>query len=302
MSLSQSRVRNNRTYQSFWCYHCHRTVRISPSASYIVCPSCFSQFLVEIDVPRPRIITHYTNLINSSPEARLLEALSVIFNFHTLHNPYEPNPLRNGPWFGSRQTTYTNWVPITETRLARRRGNRSFDGLENRNQEETEQVQPSLSTLITLGHADPWSPYAPFLRHENIYIPSGINRRDYFMGPGFHEFIEELTQNDRPGPSPVPEQVINTVPTVNIRETQLRNDSKSCPVCMEEFKVGGEAKELPCNHLFHSNCIVPWLRLHNSCPVCRHELPVPCESETSLISDRDHGRGRRFLRSRNRQN
>ncbi|XP_020551744.1 probable E3 ubiquitin-protein ligase RHC2A isoform X2 [Sesamum indicum] len=83
--------------------------------------------------------------------------------------------------------------------------------------------------------------------------------------------IQELTQNDRPHPLPTPESAIEGLPMVELNSEHLKNDS-CCPVCKDEFEVGARATELPCKHLYHSECIVPWLHIHNTCPVCRHEV------------------------------
>jgi len=43
-----------------------------------------------------------------------------------------------------------------------------------------------------------------------------------------------------------------------------------CAVCIEDIKINEWYKQLPnCEHWFHADCIDKWLRLRNSCPVCR---------------------------------
>ncbi|KAK9676447.1 hypothetical protein RND81_11G077900 [Saponaria officinalis] len=102
------------------------------------------------------------------------------------------------------------------------------------------------------------------------------NLGDYFMGPGLEQLIQQLAENDpnRYGTPPASKSAVDSLPTVSISDEIVNSESKACAVCMTDFEVGAEAKQMPCKHLFHNDCIMPWLQLHNSCPVCRFELPT----------------------------
>lgn len=41
-----------------------------------------------------------------------------------------------------------------------------------------------------------------------------------------------------------------------------------CPVCMAKFEELDLTHELPCSHLFHVDCLLPWLR--QVCPIISH--------------------------------
>eukprot|EP00562_Extubocellulus_spinifer_P031742 CAMPEP_0178723394 /NCGR_PEP_ID=MMETSP0699-20121125/25520_1 /TAXON_ID=265572 /ORGANISM="Extubocellulus spinifer, Strain CCMP396" /LENGTH=437 /DNA_ID=CAMNT_0020374465 /DNA_START=611 /DNA_END=1926 /DNA_ORIENTATION=+ len=48
-----------------------------------------------------------------------------------------------------------------------------------------------------------------------------------------------------------------------------------CVVCTDQFKVGDTVMRLPfCAHCFHEECAMTWLKKHNTCPMCRRELPT----------------------------
>ena len=60
---------------------------------------------------------------------------------------------------------------------------------------------------------------------------------------------------------------IMTIPSsyydVSIKETL-------CSICLAEFCKGEKVSMLPCGHVFHYQCIVPWLGKQSKvCPVCR---------------------------------
>ncbi|KAG5414026.1 hypothetical protein IGI04_001593 [Brassica rapa subsp. trilocularis] len=110
--------------------------------------------------------------------------------------------------------------------------------------------------------------------------PSGTG--DNFVGTGLAHLLEHLADHDptRHGSLPARKEAVESLPTVKICEPL------QCSVCLDEFEKGSEAKEMPCKHKFHVGCIVPWLELHSSCPVCRYELPPDDEVKTDLLRPR----------------
>jgi hypothetical protein len=53
----------------------------------------------------------------------------------------------------------------------------------------------------------------------------------------------------------------------------------ACPVCQEELEEKTPVLKLPCLHLYHPQCLTPWLEKRNTCPMCRYELPTETKSE-----------------------
>jgi hypothetical protein len=52
------------------------------------------------------------------------------------------------------------------------------------------------------------------------------------------------------------------------------DDAEECAVCKDGVAAGERVKRMPCSHRYHEECIVPWLQVRNSCPLCRFELPT----------------------------
>ena len=84
------------------------------------------------------------------------------------------------------------------------------------------------------------------------------------------DFVDAMP-SERVGPPPASLSAIEDLKTVTITEEDLAKE-KVCAICKEEFEVGEEGKELKCLHLYHTSCIVSWLNIHNTCPICRFEV------------------------------
>ncbi|PIN02916.1 Ubiquitin--protein ligase [Handroanthus impetiginosus] len=144
------------------------------------------------------------------------------------------------------------------------------DGANDRDRERVILINPFNQTIIVRDARDSNN-------DSQNHAPIG-SLGDYFIGPGLDVLLQHLSENDpnRYGTPPAQKEAVEALPTVKIEETL------QCSVCLDDCEIGTEVKEMPCKHKFHSKCILPWLELHSSCPVCRYQLP--CD-ESKLDSE-----------------
>jgi hypothetical protein len=74
------------------------------------------------------------------------------------------------------------------------------------------------------------------------------------------------------GGRPAAKAAVEGLPTVVVAEADAAR--VSCAVCKDGVEAGERARRLPCAHLYHDGCILPWLAIRSTCPLCRHELPT----------------------------
>lgn len=218
---------------SYWCYSCTRFVHLSAAAN-IACPHCETGFVEEIHP-------------DQSPNHAHAHGLS---------------PLPEDP--------------VSSRRLGFRRRRR-----------DTGSRSPFNPVIVLRGTADDGADQeggaaAAFELYYDDGDGTGLRPlpptvSEFLLGSGFDRMLEQFSQIEmngfgRPENPPASKAAIESMPTVEIGEVEVCNEAQ-CAVCKEEFELGAEARELPCKHIYHSDCIVPWLSMRNSCPVCRHELP-----------------------------
>jgi E3 ubiquitin-protein ligase RNF115/126 len=222
-----------------WCYRCRQPVRLRGRDA--ACPYCSGGFVEELDdIERVSPMDFFASDGDEDHDQRhgLMEAFSA-FMRQRMADRSHFHDLRRSESFPEPGAGFGGPFLIFGGQIPiRMSGNGGFEALFN---------APGIS-----------------LRRGNA--------GDYFVGPGLEELFEQLSVNDRRGPAPAARSAIDSMPTVKISHRHLRSDSH-CPVCKEKFELGSEARKMPCDHLYHTDCIVPWLVQHNSCPVCRQELP-----------------------------
>ncbi|KAJ8777025.1 hypothetical protein J1605_014889 [Eschrichtius robustus] len=148
-----------------------------------------------------------------------------------------------------------------------------------------------LDAIITQVQGPPWGwywarrLYRPVLPGgrgvvSHVHVPGGTCESPVGRGPCppanklpalWPLVFQLLNQFENTGPPPADKEKIQALPTIPVTEEHV-GSGLECPVCKDDYGLGERVRQLPCNHLFHDGCIVPWLEQHDSCPVCRKSL------------------------------
>lgn len=62
-----------------------------------------------------------------------------------------------------------------------------------------------------------------------------------------------------------------TLKTQTITQKEV-GDELTCSICLEPFKKDEKVTALKCKHLYHKDCIKPWIESHYTCPICRSDI------------------------------
>ncbi|PON68227.1 43kDa postsynaptic protein [Parasponia andersonii] len=147
----------------------------------------------------------------------------------------------------------------------------------------------SESTMAELGLGLPlqFRPYPFLLRYLLLLVSHGVsptNSNFWFddgraLSPRLRRILDRyvldaLQHHDttHSGPLPAPQSAINKLWTFRVPDDMSDSKWNQCAVCKDKFETWEVVTELPCKHLYHKDCILPWLEIHNTCPVCREGL------------------------------
>ena len=65
---------------------------------------------------------------------------------------------------------------------------------------------------------------------------------------------------------------------------EIESESETCSICLNRLDDNSTIYEMKdCKHKFHSNCLIEWLCITNSCPLCRH-TQQPNSMKTSMFA------------------
>ncbi|XP_075867811.1 E3 ubiquitin-protein ligase RNF115 isoform X1 [Nelusetta ayraudi] len=251
----------------FFCHCCKCETK--PNFPDFVCPRCDSGFIEEVNEDSS-LLHHSASSSTEDSDSLFSELWQLLFMERSALLSHPPSSESDPEDSEQVSTSQSCPSPVTPGNIETRdEDSLAQSELERSSRPAVEgMVQQFLAGLFG-NNGNPGAAPAALSSMLQLYGNPG----DYAWGQGGLDAVitELLGQLENTGPPPAQKEMISSLPTVCISEEQTECRLE-CPVCREEYSLGESVRKLPCLHYFHSQCIVPWLELHDTCPVCRKSL------------------------------
>jgi len=196
-------------------------------------------------------------------------------NGHTLIRPRRVFMSMTIPFFGTiNMETEYDFIHS----LAPDNTNNNDNNNNNENTSSNDNNHPNRSDRLSMNE------FLPMMMLMNSLAGSLVGNSARFIHPAFSnltaeqlaEFLNGGGNKAKPAAS---SEVVECLPRIKM---QLNSD-QTCTVCQCEFEAAETAVRLPCQHLYHEDCILPWFKEKNSCPTCRYELLTDDEEYNNTV-------------------
>lgn len=119
------------------------------------------------------------------------------------------------------------------------------------------------------------------------HVP-GTSIGDYASQEQFDNLLTELmNRSPTSDVRPATEAAIDALPRRVLAQADADAEcgriakGEECSICQDDYKVGDDVIELPCNHAYHAACVTEWLKVNAACPICRKVVQPPDVSHAS---------------------
>jgi E3 ubiquitin-protein ligase RNF115/126 len=243
--------------KKYWCFSCNKECQIIKSIEegdeVYLCSLCKNSFVEEIEDNN-----NQTQAPQNQPQIQSNRRINITINNNNYQTSINNNRNHQDQYKYGMDNTFL-FLPSTVNYVQ----TNDDDIYPNIVDSVLSLISPGVNTLInSLNLNDTYNNLVSFLNNHN---------NDF----QFNNLVNILMSMDMGSNShpPASERAINNLKKIEVNENNINNYKNiTCNICLDNFEIGNILRILECNHEFHEECILTWLKSNNTCPICRHEL------------------------------
>ena len=289
--LKKDLIKKMENKKKYWCFSCDKQCDIIKAIidgeEVYQCSICKNTFVEEMEDKNPVQNTTTTNNININTTSNTTTSS----NRNRINIIISQNTTSNNNTIRINSNTITSNINNNNPRSTN--ANTNNNTRNNRNQDEYGLNNTLLFLPSTVHYRElNTGNFIPNIINSvgnlfsstfpNLFSPSGSNNSNLlsFLNNHNNDFqfnnlinIIMSFESSLHGNPPASQRAMDNLPKIEVnKENYNKYKDITCNICLEGFNEGNILRVLECNHEFHENCIITWLKQRNTCPICRHEL------------------------------